>query len=116
MKASVQYNDYIGTAAADRNDYLENHIIHLTAIIIKTFEIPIEAEEYDYIGVSVSGIEVDDVCASFYFRNKDTNEVVKFFKPSLTMQSILNLFKRFEFQVGKHLEDVDRNAVREIEG
>lgn len=50
------------------------------------------------------------------YRNKETKEVVKYFKASVSMQAILNLFKRFEFQIGTNLEDIDKNAVREIEG
>lgn len=116
MKANVQYNDYQGTTAADRSDFLETHIAQLTEIIVKAFEITVQAEEYEYVGISVYGIEVEDVCATFYFRNKETKEVVKYFKSSVPMQSILNLFKRFEFQIGYHLEDIDRETVREIGG
>ena len=43
-------------------------------------------------------------------------KVVKFFKSSLAMQMVLNLFKRFEFQVGTHLEDIDKDTVKDIEG
>ena len=39
----------------------------------------------------------------------------KYFKSSVAMLSTLNLFKRFEFQIGDHLEDMDRDVVREIE-
>ena len=31
------------------------------------------------------------------------------------MQAVLNLFKRFEFQIGDHLEDIDQDTVREVE-
>lgn len=41
--------------------------------------------------------------------------MVKYFKSSVAMQSVLNLFKRFEFQIGDHLEDIDRDEIREIE-
>ena len=115
MKASVQYNDYRGTVAVDRSDYLETHGSQVTEVIVNTFKIPVEAEEYEYVGVSVYVTEVEDVCATFFFRNKETKEVVKYFKSSVAMQSILNLFKRFEFQIGDHLEDIDRDEVREIE-
>ena len=115
MKANVQYNDYCGTTAADRSDYLETHISELTGIIVKVFEIPIEAENYEYVGLSVYGTDVADVCATFYFRDSETKEVVNYFKASVPMQSVLNLFKRFEFQIGEHLEDIDKEEVREIE-
>ena len=115
MKANVQYNDYRGTTAADRSDYLETHISKLTEIIVKTFEIPVVADDYEYVGLSVYGTDVADVCATFYFRDRETKEVVKNFKASVPMQSVLNLFKRFEFQIGEHLEDIDNGMVREIE-
>ena len=115
MNARVQYNDYRGTVAADRSDYLEGHGSQVTEIIVNTFEIPVEADEYEYVGVSVYGTEVDDVCATFFFRNKETKEVVKYFKSSVAMQSVLNLFKRFEFQIGDHLEDIDKDDLREID-
>lgn len=115
MKANVQYNDYRGTTAADRSDYLETHISELTGIIVKVFEIPVEADDYEYVGLSVYGIDVEDVCATFYFRDRETKEVVKYFKASIRMQSVMNLFKRFEFQIGEHLEDIDKEMVREIE-
>ena len=65
--------------------------------------------------MAVYGTEVEDVGATFLFRNKETKELVKYFKSSVAMQSILNLFKRFEFQIGDHLEVIDRDEVREIE-
>lgn len=115
MKANVQYNDYSGTTAADRSDYIETNISKMTEIIIKTFDIPLESDGYKFIGVSVYGTRVEDVCVSFYFKNKETHEVVKYFKASVQMQSIMNLFKRFEFQIGDHLEDIDVDKVVSIE-
>ena len=115
MKANVQYNDYRGTTAADRSDFLETNISQLTEIIVNTFEIPIKADDYKYIGVSVYGTQVEDVCSYFYFKNKETKEVVKYFKSSIELQAVLDLFKRFEFQVGEHLEDINNEAIREIE-
>ena len=115
MKANVQYNDYRGTTAADRSDYLDSNIVKMTEIIIERFGIPIDADSYQYVGVSVYGTKVEDVCASFYFRDKETKEVVKYFKSSVQLQAVLDLFKRFEFQVGDHLEDIVKESVREIE-
>ena len=99
----------------ERGDYLENHISQLTEIVVNSFGIPVEADDYEYVGVAVYGTEVEDVCATFLFRNKETKELVKYFKSSVAMQSILNLFKRFEFQIGDHLEDIEKDEVREIE-
>lgn len=46
MKANVQYNDYRGTAAADRSDCLEANIVKMTEIIIERFGIPLDADNY----------------------------------------------------------------------
>lgn len=115
MKANVQYNDYRGTTAADRSDYLETNIVKMSEIIMDRFCIPLDAEGYQYVGVSVYGTQVEDVCAYFFFRNKETKDVVKYFKSSVKVQDILDLFKRFEFQVGDHLEEIDKESIREIE-
>lgn len=115
MKANVQYNDYNGTTAADRSDYLETDVVRVPEIIITKFGIPLDADCYDFVGMSVSGTEVKDVSASFFFKNKETKEVVKYIKSSIELQSILDLFKSFEFQIGNHLEDIDRYAIKEIQ-
>ena len=115
MKANVQYNDYRGTTAADRSDYLEMNVVRMTGIIIERFQIPIEEGKYDFVGLSVYGTEVKDVCASFYFKDKDTKEVVKYFKPTIELQAILDLFKRFEFQIGYHLDEIDMESIQGIE-
>lgn len=115
MKAKVQYNDYCGTTAADRSDDFVELPEQQSVIIVKQFDIPVEAEEYQFIGVSVSGTKVNSVLAQFFFRNQQTGEIVKYYKYDVELQSILYLFKRFVFQVGCHLEDIDENLVKEIE-
>lgn len=115
MKANVQYNDYRGTTAADRSDYLETNLVKISEIIISSFNIPLSAEEFQFIGISVYGTQISNVSVSFYFRNKDNKEVVRYLKPSMELQAVLDLFKRFEFQVGSHLEEIDRENVIDIE-
>ena len=115
MKAKVQYNDYIGTTAADRSDYLEVNYLKMTEIIINKFNIPVRVDEYQYIGISVYGTDVNDVYATFFFKNVKTKEVAKYCKPSVKMQSVFDMFKRFEFQIGEHLDKIDRDSIKEIE-
>ena len=115
MKAKVLYDDYIGTTSADRSDFWEQYPERIVSYIVDIFKLPINAAEYQFVGISVYGTQVDDVCASFFLKNKVTHEVVKCFKASVALQSILDLFKRFSFQVGSHLEDIDETEVREIE-
>lgn len=115
MKAKVQYDDYIGTTSADRSDFWEQNPERMIGSMVDNFKLPINAADYQFVGISVYGTQVDDVCASFFFKNKETKEVVKCFKASVALQSIFDLFKRFSFHVGSHLEDIDETEVREIE-
>lgn len=115
MKAKVQYDDLRGTTSADRSDFWEQSPERMIGFMVDSFKLPINAADYYFVGISVYGTQVDDVCVSFFFKNKETQEVVKCFKASVALQSILDLFKRFSFQVGSHLEDIDETKVREIE-
>lgn len=115
MKAKVQYNDYVGTTSADRSDFWEQYPERIMSYMVDSFKLPINAEDYQFVGISVSGTHVDDVCAYFFLRNKVTHEIVKCFRSSVALQAVLHLFKRFSFQVGSQLEDVDESVVREIE-
>ena len=115
MKASVQYNDYCGTTAADRSDVFIELAGQMNAIIIKRFGIPLDAAIYRFVGVAVTGTKVDKMLVRFYFRNTQTQKVVKYYKYEVNLQDVLDLFKRFEFQVGEHLEDIDEAKIEEIE-
>jgi len=115
MKASVQYNDYSGTTAADRSDVFVEQASQMTAIIIKRFGIPLDAATYRFVVVAVSGTIVTKVFPRFYFRNIQSQQVVKYYKYDVNLQDVLDLFKRFEFQVGENLGDIDETKVEEIE-
>ena len=114
MKASVQYTDYCGTTAADRCDLFVEYPAEMTKNIVERFNIPIDPDNHKFIGVSVTGTQVNDVCVYFYFKNRQTLNTVKYFMSSVSMQSILDLFKSFEFQVGEGLEEIDDSKVEEI--
>ena len=114
MKAKVQYNDYCGTTAADRSDWLNDNRGHITECIVEKFEIPINAEKYQFLGISVWGANVEKVGSVFYFKEINTKNIVKHTRFDIKLQSILDLFKRFEFQVGEHLEGIDDDNVNEI--
>ena len=114
MKASVQYTDYKGTTAADRCDLFVERPSEMTQIIVQRFSVPLDPVTYKFVGVSVTGTQVNEVCAYFFFKNRQTHNTVKYFLSSVSMQSILDLFKRFEFQVGEGLEDIDADKVEEI--
>ena len=115
MKASVQYNDYCGTTAADRSDVFIELADQMTSIVINRFGIPLALDNLRFVGVAVSGTKVDSMLVRFYFRNPQTQKVVKYCKYDVNLQDVLDLFKRFEFQVGEHLEEIDDAIVEEIE-
>lgn len=114
MEASVQYDDYKGTTAADRSDLFVELPSQMTHTIFDWFNIQLDGNDYSFVGISVYTIKVDDAYATFYFRNRNTRQVVKVIRNSVNLQTILDMFKRFKFQVGDHLEDIDEYQVEEV--
>lgn len=114
MKASVQYNDFLGTTAADLSDLFVDMPDKMSQIIFKWFKIDLDGNDFQFVGISVNVIKVDDAYVTLYFRNIISNEIVKVVRYSVPLQKVLDLFKRFEFQVGSHLEDVDDRDVVEV--
>ena len=114
MKASVQYDDYLGTTAADRSDIFVEMPGNMSRIIFDWFNIDLDGNDYQFVGISVNTIKVDDTYVTLYFRFNTTNEIVKVVRYSVPLQKVLNLFKRFEFQVGSHLEDIDDRNIIEV--
>ena len=93
MKASVQYNDFIGTAAADISDYTG-----LSQFIASR---NVDTEKYDAIGVELHANYGDSFSASFICVDKEqsTNEkkpLVKIrFEAAISKEEFFDLFKRF---------------------
>lgn len=115
MKANVQYNDFRGTTAADRSDVFIELAGQMSEIIINRFEIPLDVNTHRFVGVSVYGTQIDKVSVRFFFRCTQTQMVVEFCKYKVNLQDVLDLFKRFEFQVGEHLENIDETTIQRIE-
>ena len=90
MKASVQYNDYYGTAAADGSDWIMlNDFLEQKGVDINRYE-AIGAEFYH----GVSSFWASIICID---KESDTpNKAVKIsFEEGLTTDEFFNLFKRF---------------------
>lgn len=115
MKAKVQYNDYLGTTAADRCDMFVENPGKMNGIIIEKFTLPLDASDYQFVGISVYTIKVETASVDFFYKHKHSGQVVKIHKYGVFLQDILSLFKRFEFQIGYHLEDIDEDQIKEIE-
>ena len=115
MKATVQYNDYLGTTAADRCDLFIELPGQMDQNIIDSFQLPLNAEEYHFKGVSVFGTDVNGVSVYLFFTCKESGKIVKLYKAGVPLQKVLSLFKRFEFQVGDCLDEIAEDIVEEIE-
>ena len=114
MKADVQYNDYVGTTAADRSDlFIEMHG-DMTSIIMNKFGIKLNPDDYRFVGVSVNGTKANEMLVYVFFKELVSKKVVKCTSYSVNIQTVLDLFKRFEFQVGERLEDIDIYTVEEV--
>jgi hypothetical protein len=114
MRANVQYNDYVGTTAADRCDMFIDRPDIMTSIIMEKFDIKLNPEEYKFVGVSVNGTMAKDMLVYVFFKELTSDKVVKCNCYSKSIQTVLDLFKRFEFQVGECLEDIDNYSVKEM--
>lgn len=90
MKASVQYNDFLGTSAADWNDYFS----------MEEFlkQRGVDTERYEPIGAEFFNVE-RYFNAYIICRDKQSGEskkAVKFsFEDGFSMEEFFNLFKRF---------------------
>lgn len=97
MKADVQYNDYIGTAAADMSDLESNRIWSYLN------QKGVYNDKYDFIGVSFYALG-DDERASFNFicRDKEDGAVKNFaFEKEQSVDEFLKFFKRFNVVLGQ---------------
>ena len=115
MKAKVQYNDYCGTTSADTSELVGN--LGLTPdFIAKHFKVNINPDEFWFRGISVYiyNAHIDKVDVEFLFESKNNGLIVKS-EQQINLQDILALFQRFEFQIGTHLEDIDKSAIESID-
>lgn len=114
MKASVQYDDFLGTTAADLSDLFVEIPGKMCQIIFDWFKIDLDGNDYQLVGIFVNAIKVEDAYVTLYFRNNTTKQIVKVVRYSVPLQQVLDLFKHFEFQVGSHLEDIDDGNIEEV--
>ena len=108
MKAEVQFNDYIGNAAADMTDF--------DSLRIQAYmkEKGIDEARYEFIGISfyASG-DSERVSFSFICRDKEDGSVKDIgFEKDQTVDEFLRFFKRFNVILGlrhryEELEKVD---------
>ena len=115
MKASVQYGDYRGTAAADLCDLFLEVPGQMMNTIFEMFKVNLNPDNYIFVGVSVNGTKSDNMMVYLFLEEKATHIIVKCTIYSVNIQIVLDLFKRFEFQVGKGLDDINEDDIEEVE-
>jgi hypothetical protein len=93
MKASVQYNDFKGTSAADISD----HISHLGGLSQYLNENGVDTERYSPVGIDVYSGNTDHFRFSIICqdRQNDNNIVEVAFEEKQSPSEFFNLFKRF---------------------
>lgn len=108
MKADVQYNDFIGTAAADKTDF--------DPCTIQSYlrQKGINDEKYEFIGISfyASG-DTGSASFSFICKDKEDGEYKEIaFEKEQTFEEFITFFKRFNVILGlKHKQkELDRIA------
>lgn len=107
MKASVQYNDLVGSAAADVTDFQRNS---LQNYLVETYE-QYDGNRYKCCGCSifVSGQQVvSQGNIEFICLDNVENKYVKFCPlADMSLDEIFSLFKRFEVVIGKGIENIE---------
>lgn len=104
MKAEVQYNDYIGTAAADIADEFVGSMDEYLSIKSRRFC----KANYHCIGCELRPYGTDKLDAEFYCRDLKTGQIVPMrFNQPFNLSDLLVMFKRFAIVMGENIEDVE---------
>lgn len=107
MEASVQYNDFKGTAAADISDDTNlNRFLNKKGV---------DTARYNAIGAEFYHGYSDYFSAAIICRDKNSNTLCKFNIEKLSHEEFFNLFKRFNVVISNtDINDDDINDSIEI--
>lgn len=104
MRASVQYNDFVGSAAADIADAFVNSMDEYLSVKSKKYD----KTKYHCIGCELRPYGIDKLDVEFYCRDMQTRQIVTMrFNSEFKLSDILVMFKRFAVVMGENIEDVD---------
>lgn len=104
MKASVQYNDLVGTAAADVSDF---HNDHLQFFLKNTFE-GFDDARYRCVGCRIYMSGHSDHANVYFicYDNQEAKHVYLTPKKEFTLKDMVSMFKRFEIVIGQDIDAV----------
>ena len=113
MKAKVQYNDIVGTAAADISDFVNND---MQAYLVQTYP-SYDANRYKCRGYSFYVSQ--GMRASVEFICYDTQEK-KFARLTpinkvISLENAFEMFKRFNIVLGKDIEEVNEDELIDVD-
>lgn len=103
MKASVQYNDIVGTVAADVADRYANSLQEFLEKTYKAFD----GNRYSCRGCTAYFGGRERAYVSFICLDKEDGKFVRF-RPqqSWSLAEFFNLFKRFDIVIGKDMAEL----------
>lgn len=104
MKASVQYNDIVGSAAADVADWYNNS---LQFFLQKTYE-SYDGDRYSCRGCTAYLGSGNTVYVHFICLDKETGNFLRFSpSDSWPLEQFFSMFKRLEIVMGKDINEVE---------
>lgn len=104
MKAEVQYNDYVGTSAADIADEFVNSMDEYLSVRSKLFD----KTKYHCVGCELRPYGIDKLDVEFYCRDLQSRQIVTMrFNSEFKLTELLVMFKRFAVVMGEQIEDVE---------
>ena len=105
MKASVQYNDIVGTAAADVSDFFENNLQFYLKSLFKNFD----SDRYRcdgcrlYMSYHGNHANVKFIC----YDSVENKYVYLIPVKDYTLEDMTKMFKRFDVIMGREIDDVE---------
>lgn len=107
MEASAQYNDLLGTVAADVSDFYQTS---LQNYLVRSYE-KYDGDRYECKGCTIwiSGQQLHPQGnISFVCFDNVERKYVKFCpEADFSLDDIFSLFKRFEVVMDNHIEDIE---------
>lgn len=103
MKATVQYNDFTGTVAADISDYFKNSVQFYLSEKYKHYD----SNRYMCRGCDIYLSGQDSIATiEFICYDNEENCFVSFCPEELTLSDIIYLFKRLSIVMGKEIDTI----------
>lgn len=113
MKAKVQYDDIVGTAAADISDFVNND---MQAYLVQTYP-NYDADRYKCKGYSFYISQGQRANVEFICYDTQENAYARLTPVSkqITLENAFEMFKRFNIVIGKDIEEVNEVELIDVD-